>query len=713
MGTGSATIQDVFPADPAETRDTDSDGTGNNADDDDDGDSVPDGADNCPLAANPGQEDGDGDGAGDACDPLSDELIAFDTVVFDMVHDPSRGTVYVSAPDLQQVLFVSLRDGRVVDTVDVGGTAQGMGLSHDGSTLYVALRGNGSVAVVDLATMEVDHVDVSEGLNDLRTFDVVETRPGRIVVTANPGSMGLARVAQLDLDGESAARSIAGNRIIRARPVLALSPLGDFLYVSEGFSPNSLYKLEHLERRCADRARGRARPRQRHPSSFSESRRQQDRSGERPGPCARIHFSMRRGSAPACPPSATTTADCTSCGRARWRSSRHRGSRLSTSSSRDCALGSVSQVKQSRPGELLLLDNTSLCVVAIPTEPQPSDPGNTLGGMAFDLELDEARDRIYVSVPSRNEVVVLSLGSLQVMERLLVGSRPQGLSSSHHRSTLYAALNGGGAVASIALDSLAVDEIVVGLELDTSRVFDVAEARPGHLVVTGDTGSSGFARIVRVRTDQGNAVSRVAGNRIIRTRPNIAADRVRALAYVSDGRLGSSLHKLDLADDAVPIVLEDEPGSVVEANRLAVSPDGSRIALGSGQILDTSTLEEVGRVSRGVPLYHPTGNLVYVVGASGAVTIFDSTTFTERTALGPACSFAAVSKAVVSRSGSTVFALGDTDVCEISVDPEPFLDSDGDGVIDSVDNDDDADSVLDSFDNCRLTANAGQEDTDR
>jgi PKD domain-containing protein/thrombospondin type 3 repeat protein len=53
--------------------DSDDDGIGDACDDDSDNDGVPDDIDNCPDTYNPGQEDSDDDGIGDACDENNDD----------------------------------------------------------------------------------------------------------------------------------------------------------------------------------------------------------------------------------------------------------------------------------------------------------------------------------------------------------------------------------------------------------------------------------------------------------------------------------------------------------------------------------------------------------------------------------------------------------------------------------------------------------------
>jgi len=56
---------------------SDGDGMANCVDPDDDNDGAADGADNCPLTANPNQSDTDGDGIGDACDQSSYNFTGF------------------------------------------------------------------------------------------------------------------------------------------------------------------------------------------------------------------------------------------------------------------------------------------------------------------------------------------------------------------------------------------------------------------------------------------------------------------------------------------------------------------------------------------------------------------------------------------------------------------------------------------------------------
>ncbi len=165
---------------------------------------------------------------------------------FDLEVDSLRGRLYVSLPDTGEVAILSLETFGEIGRITVGSRPLGIDVSLDQSQLFVALNGAGAVAVVDLETLQVSQVSVAQVLADARTFDVLEVSPGRVFATASPGSSSFANVGVIVMiDMETQTMRVASNRILRATPTLAAAPDGQFVYVGEGFSPNSLIKLDN------------------------------------------------------------------------------------------------------------------------------------------------------------------------------------------------------------------------------------------------------------------------------------------------------------------------------------------------------------------------------------------------------------------------------------------------------------------------------------
>ena len=118
-----------------------------------------------------------------------------------------------------------------MDRVAVGSKPQGIDLSLDGSKLFIALNGAGAVGVLDLETLLTTEIVLGTELGDSRTWDVVEAKPNRLFVSANPSSSGFAWIVMVKLDEGNAALRVADNRIIRAAPVFEVSPDQSFLYI--------------------------------------------------------------------------------------------------------------------------------------------------------------------------------------------------------------------------------------------------------------------------------------------------------------------------------------------------------------------------------------------------------------------------------------------------------------------------------------------------
>jgi len=154
----------------------------------------------------------------------------------------------------------------------------------------------------------------------------------------------------------------------------------------------------------------------------------------------------------------------------------------------------------------------------------------------FDMTLDAMRQQLYVSVPSQNEVVVISSVSGLITNRIrtdttairealgvgtnvLVGTMPHGIDISLDSSTLFVALNGASSVIYVNLDTLAQEQVIIGTELGDARTWDVIEGTPNRIFASANPGSSGFAYIVMIKRD------RRTQRPGLRTKPSSGPDR--------------------------------------------------------------------------------------------------------------------------------------------------------------------------------------------
>ena len=296
----------------------------------------------------------------------------------------------------------------------------------------------------------------------------------------------------------------------------------------------------------------------------------------------------------------------------------------------------------------------------LPTNEASAEAGLSavLGGVGWDVALDSANDRLYVSVPTLNEVTVVSATTFEVVDNIFVGSGPHGIELSQDGQRLFAALSGAGAVAVVDLSDNSVDTILLGNELGDDRAYDVISPRENVLVVTANAYSSGFSYVVRVDLDfvNGHTASRIAGGRIIRARPTLGMDPSGDFVYVSESFSPNSLYKLDMNTPGNPIILEDDHGSVSGTFRFDVSPDGLLLYTSSGQVLRTGSFNQAGTIARGIPLVSVDGTRCYM-GRNGEIDIFNTTTFLQVGEI--AVSGGAVDRMLFTDNGTTLVVLAD------------------------------------------------------
>ena len=313
------------------------------------------------------------------------------------------------------------------------------------------------------------------------------------------------------------------------------------------------------------------------------------------------------------------------------------------------------------------------------------DPGEVevsleFGEAGFDLELDPARGLAYVSIPDLDAIASITPECQEVETHFIATSRPHGLDLSRDGTRLVAASNGAGSILAIDPRSFDADEFEIRVTLGSTGTYDAIEALEGQVFASSDA-RFGFGYIAGLDLTDGQS-QRVANRRGFRVPVVLQEDAARRSLYAGIG--SDRLWRLDLTRSQVPIVRSSRTGSVSGTDHLAVSPDGDRVALRSGQILRSDDFVEVGRVPAGVSQYAPDRDVLYVAQPD-RVEIFNARTLAKLEEVGVPCPLGSVERLAVLPGGGGWLVLGGERVCG-RVPVSPGGDPDGDGLAGRCDN---------------------------
>jgi DNA-binding beta-propeller fold protein YncE len=235
---------------------------------------------------------------------------------------------------------------------------------------------------------------------------------------------------------------------------------------------------------------------------------------------------------------------------------------------------------------------------------------SALGGTIEDAAVDPQRNRIYFSITDRNEVVIVDGDSLLVTDRIFVGPGPRGIWLSEDGSTLYSALSQAGAVSALDVETRALETIQVAQAIGSSAAYDVLEASPGVLFVTGNPGPGVGSYVARVDRALNDQITRVADGRSVGNGAHIFISPDRRKVYVGQGPI---FFELDPADREAPVVVDGGAAGARVARTLSISPDGGTLYFDTGDVRDAASFEKFGELHRGIPYALLNGHEVALV----------------------------------------------------------------------------------------------------
>lgn len=237
----------------------------------------------------------------------------------------------------------------------------------------------------------------------------------------------------------------------------------------------------------------------------------------------------------------------------------------------------------------------------------------------FDVEYDSTRQLMYVSLPDENSIAIISYPAWELVDKINVGMLPQGIDINFDCTKLFVALWTGGAVVSLDLNTYEFATIDVSQALSSTLTYDVVEALPNRVFVSGNANSDYYRIFVAlIRTDEGNTVSRIPDStqyqgraNFFNQRPIFPSNPNDSILYIyENGQYG----KINLVDTNHSF--EQRGAWFIQrrvVNQIEESPDGSRLYLPNGIIVGTGDMSLIMNLDdQGLSVLNRTGDRLFV-----------------------------------------------------------------------------------------------------
>lgn len=599
----------------------------------------------------------------------------------DFVVDDQRGKIYVTVPDRNELAVISASTLAVERRVVVGSGPEGVSLSLDRSEAFIGLSGAGSIAIVDLDSFAVTPVDVATTLGTSNVFDVAETSPGILFISSGDTFGSGVRLNRAT--GQQTAVA-AMNRSYTQIELIA-DPENGVLYAGDGWgiSSQKVIKLDTTQETAPlieSSEQLNIQGTQRMKLSPDGSRlylqggqavsttnfsiiAQADAAFGLPAPAdngLNVLFAESPGELVVFSADDLLKVD---------------------EIHSDCQLDPVWRFGPSSvSGQWIMLGGPTVCVVDLDhpdVAPGTGDPGVPptpvpertvpvvdldLGGTAFDVEFDSGRNLVYVSLTSTGEIVTLDAADPSIIDRDPVLSVPRGLDLSPDGGTLAIAFNANGNIGFKDLASGITERRDISPALNTLNASDVAWVADDKIFVSAD-GSGG--KIVRTNRLDALDTQVVGDDRWISDRTQLLPSADGAFLYAS--HMGSQIFKLDMTDPAAPILFETEQtgGNIYGGDRLSLSPDGTNMVTGFGQVLRTTDFIQTGLMPGGTPLFSASGEEVFMASTQEAATLYrvDIATLVNREKITGNCSIEFPRRMAVNADENVIVTIGENRAC--------------------------------------------------